>query len=34
MTNSIRPGDTGEPAGWKAKPLPVGRGSVELRGSV
>jgi hypothetical protein len=34
MTNSIRPGVTGELAGRRAKPLPSVRGSVELRGSV
>jgi hypothetical protein len=34
MTNSIRPGDTGELAGRRAKPLPLGRGPAELMGSV
>jgi hypothetical protein len=34
MTNSIRPDDTGEPAGWKAKPLPMEREPAGLRGSV
>jgi hypothetical protein len=34
MTNSIRPGDTGELAGRRAKPLPIERRPVELRGSV
>jgi hypothetical protein len=34
MTNSIRPDVIGEPARRTAKPLPVQRGSAELRGSV